>query len=172
MNMRNPQKQVLKKALSIFEAIIASLIILVILGLFWPGPKPRHIAKRVVCLSNMKHLWLTLMLYSDENSSTYPIPEKWCDLIKPYLGGNNNEVFQCPAAEEKIKCHYAMNPNCKPDSPPDTVLLFEIKGGWNKFGGPEILTTQNHSGEGCNILFNGGYVQFISIKNIDDLKWE
>ena len=77
----------------------------------------------------------------------------------------------CPSAGEG-KSHYAMNPNCEPNSPADTVLLFETEGGWNQFGGPEILTTENHNGEGCNILFNGGYVEFVKTKNLDKLKWK
>lgn len=38
-----------------------------------------------------------------------------------------------------------MNQNCKPESPPDTVLLFETKNSdWNLSGGQEFLTTENH----------------------------
>jgi prepilin-type processing-associated H-X9-DG protein len=51
------------------------------------------------------------------------------------------------------------------------VLLFETNGGWNKFGGPEILTTENHYGKGSNILFNDGHVRFVS-HEFDKLKWD
>jgi len=52
------------------------------------------------------------------------------------------------------------------------VLLFETKGGWNQFGGPEILTTENHKGKGCNILFNDGSVEFVKPERLGELKWE
>jgi len=64
-----------------------------------------------------------------------------------------------------------MNPNCEPNSPNDVVLLFETEGGWNQFGGQEMLTLENHKGKGCNILFNDGRVEFVKKRQIDELKW-
>jgi prepilin-type processing-associated H-X9-DG protein len=68
--------------------------------------------------------------------------------------------------------YYAINPNCEPNSPNDIVLLFETKGGWNQFGGPEILTTDWHWKRGCNILFNDGHVEFVKPNKIKKLKWK
>jgi hypothetical protein len=70
------------------------------------------------------------------------------------------------------RCHYAINPNCKPNSPNDIVLLFETKGGWNQFGGVDILTTAYHMGRGCSVLFNDGQVEFIKPDQIGQLKWK
>jgi prepilin-type processing-associated H-X9-DG protein len=69
------------------------------------------------------------------------------------------------------RCHYALNPNCGPNSPGDVVLLFETTGGWNQYGGPEILTTENHGGKGCNVLFNDGSVRFVDADELTKLKW-
>ena len=113
-------------------------------------------------------------MYSDDYSGVYPTPEKWCDLIVPYLGQKiddiDEEMFCCPGAKDG-KCHYAINPNCEPNSPADIVLLFETKGGWNQFGGPELLTTENHEEGGCNIGFNNGSVEFVREEELGDLKW-
>jgi prepilin-type processing-associated H-X9-DG protein len=65
-----------------------------------------------------------------------------------------------------------MNPNCEPNSPPDTVLLFETRSGWNQYGGPELLTFDNHQGKGANVLFNDGHFEFIRPKDIGRLKWK
>jgi len=51
-------------------------------------------------------------------------------------------------------------------------VLFETKGGWNQFGGPEILTFENHKGQGCNVLFNDLHVRFVKKEQISELKWE
>ena len=51
------------------------------------------------------------------------------------------------------------------------VLLFETHQGWNQSGGPEILSTENHNGEGCNILFNGSLTKFIKTEDLNDLRW-
>ncbi len=42
---------------------------------------------------------------------------------------------------------YAMNPNCREDSPKDVVFLFESKPGWNQHGGPELFTFDNHDSQ-------------------------
>jgi prepilin-type processing-associated H-X9-DG protein len=65
-----------------------------------------------------------------------------------------------------------MNPDCEPNSPADLVLLFETKGGWNQYGGPELLTLDNHKGEGANVLFNDGHVKFIKPDEVGKLKWK
>ena len=65
-----------------------------------------------------------------------------------------------------------MNPNCKPNSPPDMVLLFETKGGWNRPAGPETANTGNCRPDGCNVLFNDGSVTFVKTKDLGKLKWK
>jgi hypothetical protein len=55
---------------------------------------------------------------------------------------------------------------------PKMVLLFETKAGWNQSGEDELLTTENHEGRGCSILFNNGRVQFVSKERFGDLMWK
>lgn len=43
---------------------------------------------------------------------------------------------------------------------------------WNQFGGPEILTFENHRGKGCNILFNDYHVEFVTPERLGELKWK
>ena len=51
------------------------------------------------------------------------------------------------------------------------VLLFETNGGWNQYGGPELLTTENHKGKGCNVLLNFGNVEFVKPTEFEKLNW-
>jgi len=67
--------------------------------------------------------------------------------------------------------NYAINPDVEPNSPKDVVLLFETKGGWNQFGGEELLTFDNHLRNGANVLFNDGIVRFIKPKDVSKLNW-
>ncbi|GAH34158.1 unnamed protein product, partial [marine sediment metagenome] len=113
------------------------------------------------CEGNLRSLKRFLYIYSYDNEDRYPRAEKW---------------------RTGERCSYAINPNCEPNSPPDMVLLFETKGGWNQHGGTEIVSTENHPYErdsfwgykitGCNILFNDGHVEFVRLEQIGDLKWE
>ena len=43
---------------------------------------------------------------------------------------------------------------------------------WNQFGGSELLTTDNHKGEGCNVLFNDLHVEFVKTERLGELKWD
>jgi len=106
-----------------------------------------------------------------------------------------SKVFTCPSVYESVnsenrheendepnspeqpkpmfECYYAMNPNCKPDSPADMVLLFETKAGWNQHGGLELFAFDNHEPKGGCVLLNNGTVKFIRTKEeLRQLRWK
>jgi len=109
-------------------------------------------------------------MYADDSSGQYPTANNWCDLLIEHTPLTENGLF-CRAGGEG-RSHYALNPYCEPNSPNDVVLLFETRGGWNQFGGPEILTFENHNGKGCNVLFNDQHVKFVKPEQLVDLKWK
>jgi len=152
-------------------------------------PKIHSFELRIQCAANLRNLWHRLCLFheaeekrlkdsSSKSEVVYKIPAEWCDamdqaydsigmldkfIVKPHI---------CPAAGEG-KNHYAMNPNCKPDSPADMVLLFETKAGWNQHGGPELFTFDNHDPKGGCVLLNNGTVKFIRTKEeLQQLRWK
>jgi hypothetical protein len=142
-------------------------------------PRIWALQAREVCVRNLKGLWQDLRWYTKETNGP-PSPDKWCDLVvRAYDArgySSNTAEFrwnaQCPAAGEG-ECHYAMNPNCEPNSPPDTVLLFETKAGWNQHGGPELFTFDNHDPKGGCVLLNDGTVKFIRTKEeLAQLRWK
>lgn len=110
---------------------------------------------------------------------TYPAAAEWCDiLVKSYrplsqadtTAGLPEQV--CPGADEG-KCHYAMNPSCRYDSPADMVLLFETRAGWNQQGGPELFTWKNHDPRGGCVLLNDGTVRFVrTTEELGQLRWK
>jgi hypothetical protein len=163
----------------------SSIVISTLLIIFWwiETCMPAATSLRMGCGGNLARIGKTIKIYSKEHHGQYPDPNQWCNILLQYDKIKKTD-FLCTEIKYRWKrqvfplpipkyyeCYYAMNPNCEPNSPIDTVLLFETKGGWNKYGGPELLTTDNHRNEGCNILFKGGYVDFISTRNIADLKW-
>jgi prepilin-type processing-associated H-X9-DG protein len=125
----------------------------------------------VMCRSNLTALGTSVLIYANDFDGRYPAAERWCDLLLKHSEGELTEKsFRCPA-NKKERCSFAINPNCEPNSPEDVVLLFESRGGWNQYGGPELLAPQNHEGRGCNILFNDGHVYFENVKSIPKLNW-
>ncbi len=152
-------------------------------------PQIKQFELRLKCADNLKDLWNRFRLYdkaeknrtkdsSGKTEIVYPIATKWCDIMfaafksigmKDYW---NMRPHICPSAGEG-RCHYAMNQNCKPDSMPDTVLLFETKSGWNQHGGPELFTFNNHEPKGGCVLLNNGTVKFIRTKEeLQELRWK
>ncbi|MFB0555902.1 MAG: hypothetical protein ACETWQ_21565 [Phycisphaerae bacterium] len=113
----------------------------------------------------------------------FPAPRRWCDALEWAFAGTRvrsrrHEVdlimkfHVCPSVGEGEN-HYAMNSKCRPDSPPDMVLLFETKAGWNQHGGTELFTFDNHNPKGGCVLLNDGTVKFIRTKEeLQQLRWK
>ncbi|MGD8787582.1 MAG: hypothetical protein PVJ60_09180, partial [Phycisphaerales bacterium] len=137
----------------------------------------RPLALRSHCGCNLWHLWEDFFCFSGFTKA-YPLPINWCEMIMRNIRKIEiseekiKQLLICPGAGEG-KSHYAMNPNCKPDSSADMVLLFETKAGWNQHGGLELFTFDNHDPKGGCVLLNDGTVKFIRTKEeLNQLRWK
>ncbi|MHC4396840.1 MAG: hypothetical protein ACYS1A_14415 [Planctomycetota bacterium] len=170
-NNKHGQKQKILKLTIVSIGVIGLIIISSLLLLHYLLEKAHTHLPEQYCLINISALGKAVSIYSyEENNGEYPAKDKWCDLLKQHVLDIREEYFTCKEAGEG-RCHYAINPNCEPSSPNDVVLLFETKDGWNQYGGPELLTFDNHRGKGCNVLFNDGRVEFVIPERIDELNW-
>jgi hypothetical protein len=140
-------------------------------------------------------------LYPDPNNWCDDIVEflRTRKTFYTYLKGNPQylrsdatiaRMFACPSlhvstevsnaradlAKQKVlvwRSDYAMNSNCRKDSPGDMVFLFEAKAGWNQHGGPELFTFDNHDPKGGCVLLNDGTMKFIRTKEeLQQLRWK
>ena len=166
-------------AITGIAAPAALLPLALLMGILMPAlGRVRGLAQEIACGANIRVLGRAMMIYANDNDGNYPTASKWCDLLTEYSDTEysdyvNEKKFQCQAASEG-PCNYAMNKNIEKlgeDIPPDIVLLFESPPGWNQSGGPELLTTENHQGDGCNIFFGDGHVSLIKSKDTIYLKW-
>ena len=144
----------------------------------WRAMRPPiwNLEQRVSCAGKVQNLGFKLGFVHDGRG--YLAPEEWCDaIVERYQTRESRRqhvagFFKCPSRQEG-KCNYAMNPNCKRDSPGDVVLLLEAKAGWNQHGGPELFTFDNHDPKGGCVLFNDGTVKFIRTKKeLQQLRWK
>ncbi|MHC4547103.1 MAG: hypothetical protein ACYSYL_21765, partial [Planctomycetota bacterium] len=139
------------------------------------------------CSRNLSQIARALLIYANDYDNQYPEPNQWCDLllkegyIKPEHLVYPSLIIRCPytgriilfrPSPKKGRCHFAINPNCKMTSPSETVLLFETDEGWNKFGGPELLTARRYEGEGCYVLFRDNHIYFERTQDLQKLKWK
>jgi hypothetical protein len=157
-------------------------------------PEIRRLENRVQCATNLRDLYHRLRLYNLavaghekrpplKGTVIYPTAANWFDsitspgalppsLMKRFWFGNLTKAHVCPSVG-KGKSTYAMNPNCEPNSPPEVVLLFETKSGWNQHGGPELFTFDNHDPKGGLVLLNDGTVKFIRTEEeLMQLRWK
>ncbi len=124
--------------------------------------KAKMKAQSVQCMNNMKQLNLALMMYATDHQDQFPSADKWCDLIKPYLGGSD-AAFRC-AAQQDGRCSYAFNANLAGQktsdvsSPAQTILVFSSADGWNQSGGKAMLKMHSH-GNVFTYGFADGHVE-------------
>ncbi len=66
---------------------------------------------------------------------------------------------------------YAINPECCPNSPRETILLFGAEDGWNQYGGPELMKFEHAKGRRCVVLRNDGKIGFVRPDDVGKLIW-
>ncbi|HDY88068.1 MAG TPA: hypothetical protein ENH82_08155 [bacterium] len=157
-----------KRKISEPAMLITVSVIILLIGLQLPMFVRPQLPFQMICGSNLSGLGKSMLIYAEEHGE-YPAVDKWCDFMLE-KGLVTEEKLKCPVHKNK-RGSYAMNPNCKVDSEDDVVLLFESKGGWNLFGGAELLASENHGGNGLNILFKNGAVQFVKVEEFGELNW-
>jgi hypothetical protein len=162
-----------KKKVRGSKPALLSIVVSVVLY-FELGPAIDTKKRIAICRNDLSNLGKSFSLYVQDNNGKYPTADKWCDLLAESDNFDNNSFlcFSALGQGDNRLCYFAINPECGPNSPDDTVLLFETKGGWNQCGGSELLNTEHHEGKGCSILFNDGSVKFIKTKKLNKLRWD
>jgi hypothetical protein len=159
------------------------------------SPDLQSFQSRLDCGVQLTRMTTSSMLFR-RHLVAYPDPNRWCDLTTRSLwrvhgskdpateGAIAGTVFRCPAIRQtgtpssdrgglSRVSHYAMNPECRPNSPDDMVLLFESQPGWNRHGGPELFAFDHHDPNGGCALLNDGTVRFVRTKEeLSQLRWK
>ncbi len=166
-----------------FLTIVAMTVATLISGVWLLEQRPRSTAARAPCGANLMALGKAMMIYASRNDDRFPDPNRWCDLLIEHTRVTPRQLV-CPSlvirlpiigtrftrpAPARGVCSYAMNPNCKAESAPDAVLLFESNLGWNQSGGHEICSTAGHQQRGSNVLLRDTGVYFY--KDVSRLNW-
>ncbi|MFZ0035746.1 MAG: DUF4190 domain-containing protein [Sedimentisphaerales bacterium] len=145
----------------------------ILMGILMPAlGSVKIVAQRIACGTNMAALNQAMINYV-KDKNMYPDSEQWCDLLIEHEPNLSKKMFRCPC-DQKGPSSYALNKNVVKsgaNTPPDMVLLFESNPGWNQSGGPELLTTKNHNGKGCNVTFCNGRIAFVQTEDINKLRW-
>jgi prepilin-type processing-associated H-X9-DG protein len=162
------------KGLAIAGICVSSLFIVAMPGILWPVlAKARHKAQTNQCLNQVKEVGLAVRLYADENNGQCPPAVNWCDAVLPNLP--KPESLQCPARRDQ-RSGYALNGRVAGRTlssiPPDTVMIFEIAGGWNVTGGPDDVMSRSPHGGHFVIGFADGSVRQVPADELSTLRWK
>jgi prepilin-type processing-associated H-X9-DG protein len=170
--------QGLAMAGTIVSAACALLVVPVLLAMLLPAlGKAKQKASGVQCMNNVKQLNLGVIMYADDNKDTFPSGTTWCDALTPYLG-NSTRQFVCPLGAPNQRCHYALNSRLvgvslkEIQSPAQTVLIFEIDGGWNLSGGRELLPAKGRHSGAYAFGFADGHAEIVRPERLANLRWE
>ena len=102
----------------------------------------REKARRINCMNNLKQIGLACHMYADKHDGRFPA--KLEDLTDGFLP--SSKVFQCPSAIGGQEISYVyMSGRIVSDS--DKILAYDADG--------------NHRGQGRNVLFVDGHVQWM-----------
>jgi prepilin-type processing-associated H-X9-DG protein len=158
-------------AVSIVLLPVISMLMAILMPILMPAmTSAKSVAYRTVCESNMHGLAIAMMVYANDYDNRVPTADEWCDLLIQEADVSSAS-FLCPSAPDGT-CTYALNKNLVTlDVSATTVVMFECPPGWNQVGGPELLTTEYHQGEGCNIAFADGTVEFVEAAMLEQLDW-
>ncbi len=167
-----------RKVRGLKYVIISAIIVFIalIISLYPAQSSTRTLADRMLYGTNLSGLGKRIIIHTNGNDDQFPDPNQWCDLLIKYVDATPKE-FICRGSNTKEgQSSYAMNANLSgmklDDIPPDLVLLFETRPGWNQHGSAEILTFNHNEGKGCNVTFVDGHVEFVKAKDVNNLKWE
>jgi prepilin-type processing-associated H-X9-DG protein len=157
--------------------VIILPLLMIMVGIMMPAlAQARMVAQKMVCATNLKSLGVAMMVYATDHNDMYPPADNWCDVLIKDCNISPRQ-FCCPASDAKEgQSSYAININVAgkkiSEIPPDTVLLFETTPAVNPAGDAEILSTENHQRDGCNILFADCHVEFVKKENLSTLRWK
>jgi prepilin-type processing-associated H-X9-DG protein len=115
--------------------------------------------RRDDCRCDLRQLGLLCRMYAEYHGA---FPSRWSDLV--IIDGATNSQFYCPSAGHKpgtwenvdLWADYRLAPNLRTNAPPDTVLAIE--------------PLANHRGDGANVLFVDGHVEWWTAIQIENRK--
>lgn len=134
--------------------------------------KARQKAQQASCMSNIKQINLSMLMYSQDHDGKLPALNKWNDFA------DSPRTLICPSADSRELPSYAMNAKVDGISlnsiktPDEFVLIFDSEPGRNRFGGPELLPLKPRHSGGDNFGFADGHAKFVPNLSGRYTKWE
>ena len=167
------------RGIALAGTIISSVFLLIgvlVLGAaiyFQPVGSAKGKATGILCMNNARQLSLAARMYADNHEHHLPPAETWCESLQPYV--TSRSAFKCPAGNPSDRCNYGFNSQLDGMDlnkvNPNTVLFFEIEGGWDVSGGQDLLLNHARHGSGIVVVFVDGHSEMVTAYRIASLRW-
>lgn len=152
---------------------IAAGALLVGAILFAPINGDKEMSKRSACLSNLKQLDLSLIMYASDNDDHLLFARGWADASRPY--SHDDGIYRCPefGYDRHSYSGYSYylplsgKESAHPESEKATPAFFDSTDlSWSSSGTLNLLSAKGrHSGGYNNVAFLDGHAK--SLKGLD-----
>jgi len=137
--------------------------------------RKRQATREIPCF-NLRDLGYSLKKYGEEYSGQLPHKINWCDELIAFDSNSSDEMRKGRVKNDEGLSEFAFNSNLSElklaELPKDVVLLFETPLAKNPAGGPELMSTDNHSAKGRFVLFGDTHVEFVRAEDFNNLRWK
>jgi len=144
----------MRKGFTLIELLVVIAIIAILAAILFPVfARAREKARQTSCLSNLKQLSLSMLMYVQDYDERFPVAWRyvagyvppgynatnyvtWADLIMPYV--RNDQIFQCATIQfEQWQMAYGTFP-----------FAYYYNMAWNTYGGADYLPGNSLGGIG------------------------
>ena len=169
---------------TLVELLVVVAIIGILAGLLMPAlAKSRETARRASCASNVRQIVLFCKMYANDWQENMP-PNMACAGMTNYVKNSDIGIFACPSikgskdalpstagqnllmliAANKETCSYNYQQNLAESSSFNSALVWDKNGKTATYIDAKDASTWggNHNGDGANVGFIGGQVQWIN----------
>jgi prepilin-type N-terminal cleavage/methylation domain-containing protein/prepilin-type processing-associated H-X9-DG protein len=168
-----------RRGFTLIELLVVIAIIAILAAILFPVfAKAREKARQTSCLSNVKQIALSAMMYAQDYDEKFPLVYTdvtnvplWQDRLVPYI--KNSQIWDCPSQSNRglyssygwneWMANYAM---AQVASPADTIMLGDARGyNWHMTppfvtGHPDPAFPVARHNDGANFAFFDGHAKW------------